>query len=393
MFDRPVTSLFAALTPQAPDPLLSLIALYREDTRPEKIDLGVGVYRDEDGHTPIMRAMKAAEQRLVDEQPTKSYLGPEGDVGFVALTARLAMGDLAAGLIGVQTPGGTGALRLAAALVQTARPGGTVWLGTPSWPIHAPIFESAGLTVRTYRHYDPATGGLAFEDLKAALLQARSGDVFLIHGCCHNPSGADPDADQWAEIARLTAERGVVPLIDLAYQGLGDGLDEDAAGARRVVAAVDEAIIAYSCDKNFGLYRERTGALFVKTAGAGEATRSNLHALARYMWSMPPDHGASAARIILDTPALTADWRAELDTVRERLNGVRQALAAAHPRLAPLSRQRGMFSLLPLTPDQVLAIRRDHAVYMAGSGRINIAGLTLGSVPRFVQAFDAVLSH
>jgi aromatic-amino-acid transaminase len=392
MSDLPVEGLFAALTPQAPDPLLSLIALYREDPRPQKIDLGVGVYRDEDGHTPIMRAMKVAEQKLVDEQPTKSYLGPEGDVGFVDLTARLALGSQAEGLVGVQTPGGTGGLRLAAALIQTARPGGTVWLGTPSWPIHAPIFESAGLTVRTYRHYDPATGGLAFEDLKQALQQAARGDVFLIHGCCHNPSGADPDADQWAEIARLVAERGVVPLIDLAYQGLGDGLDADAAGARMLVAAVDEALIAYSCDKNFGLYRERTGALFVKAAVSGTA-RSNLHVLARYIWSMPPDHGAAAARIILETPALNADWRAELDTVRERLNGVRQALAAAHPRLAPLGGQKGMFSLLPLTPDQVIAIRRDHAIYMAASGRINIAGLTLESVPRFVQAFDAVLSH
>ena len=392
MSDLPVEGLFAALTPQAPDPLLSLIALYREDPRPQKIDLGVGVYRNEDGHTPIMRAMKVAEQKLVDEQPTKSYLGPEGDVGFVDLTARLALGSQAEGLVGVQTPGGTGALRLAAALIQTARPGGTVWLGTPSWPIHAPIFESAGLTVRTYRHYDPATGGLAFEDLKQALQQAARGHVFLIHGCCHNPSGADPDAGQWAEIARLVAERGVVPLIDLAYQGLGDGLDADAAGARMLVAAVDEALIAYSCDKNFGLYRERTGALFVKAAVAGTA-QSNLHVLARYIWSMPPDHGAAAARIILETPALDADWRAELDTVRERLNGVRQALAAAHPRLAPLGEQKGMFSLLPLTPDQVIAIRRDHAVYMAGSGRINIAGLTLESVPRFVQAFDAVLSH
>jgi aromatic-amino-acid transaminase len=392
MFDRPVEGLFASLTAQAPDPLLSLIALYREDPRPQKIDLGVGVYRDEAGHTPIMRAMKMAEQKLVDEQPTKAYLGPEGDVGFVDLTARLALGSQAERLVGVQTPGGTGALRLAAALIQTARPGGTVWLGTPSWPIHAPIFESAGLTVRTYRHYDPAAGGLAFDDLKQALQQARGGDVFLIHGCCHNPSGADPDADQWAEIARLVAERGVVPLIDLAYQGLGDGLDEDAVGARRVVAAVDEALIAYSCDKNFGLYRERTGALFVKAAVA-ETARSNLHVLARYIWSMPPDHGAAAARIILETPILNADWRAELAAVRERLNGVRQALAAAHPHLAPLGGQKGMFSFLPLTPDQVSAIRRDHAVYMAGSGRINIAGLTLSSVPRFVQAFDAVLSH
>ncbi len=382
--------LFSALTPQAPDPLLSLIGLFRADERAHKLDLGVGIYRDETGATPVMRAMKAAERKLVDEQPSKSYLGPEGDVGFVRLSAELAMGEQASGLIGVQTPGGTGALRLAIALIRLARPDATVWLGTPSWPIHANILDSVGLKTRTYRHYDPATGAVDLDALGTALNEAQAGDVVLLHACCHNPSGADLSAGQWAEVTRLVTSRGLFPLIDMAYQGLGDSLDQDAAGARQLVAAAPEALVAYSCDKNFGLYRDRVGALFAKTAHA-EATESNLHGLARVFWSMPPDHGAAAARIILEDAGLKADWQAELDQMRERLNGVRQALAAAHPLLAPLARQRGMFSLLPLTPDQVARLRQDHAVYMAGSGRINLAGLTLETVPQFAKAFAAVL--
>ena len=271
-----------------------------------------------------------------------------------------------------------------------ARPDATVWLGTPSWPIHANILDSVGLKTRTYRHYDPATGAVDLDALGTALNEAQAGDVVLLHACCHNPSGADLSAGQWAEVTRLVTSRGLFPLIDMAYQGLGDSLDQDAAGARQLVAAAPEALVAYSCDKNFGLYRDRVGALFAKTAHA-EATESNLHGLARVFWSMPPDHGAAAARIILEDAGLKAAWQAELDQMRERLNGVRQALAAAHPLLAPLARQRGMFSLLPLTPDQVARLRQDHAVYMAGSGRINLAGLTLETVPQFAKAFAAVL--
>ncbi len=384
--------LFSGLRDQAPDPLLSLIALFSDDPRPEKLDLGVGVYRDESGRTPIMRAMKAAEQRLVAEQFTKAYLGPEGDVGFLAEIAKLALGGAADEVIGLQTPGGTGALRLAAALVAASRPGGVVWIGTPSWPIHAPIFESAGLKVRTYSHIDPSNDRFAFEAFARAIEASDPGDVFLFQGSCHNPSGADPDAGQWADIARTMALSGTVPLIDLAYQGLGDGLEEDAAGARRVLAHVEEGMVAYSCDKNFALYRDRTGALLVKDSATAETTRSNLHGLARYLWSMPPDHGAAAARIILQTPALEANWRAELDTARNRLKAMRLGLADAHPRLRAVGHQRGMFSLLPLSPSQVARMRDDHAVYMAGSGRINIAGLTGPDIPRLARAFDAVLS-
>ena len=384
-------TLFSTLKAQAPDPLLSLIGLYRADDRAHKLDLGVGIYRDDTGATPVMRALKKAEQKLVDEQPSKSYLGPEGDVGFVRLTADLSMGDQAEGLIGVQTPGGTGALRLACALIHEVKPATTVWLGTPSWPVHANILDSTGLSTRTYRHYDPATGAVDFEALLGALNQAKAGDVFLLHGCCHNPSGANLDAGQWAQVTDLTVSRGLFPLIDLAYQGLGDGLEQDAAGARQLVAAAPEALIAYSCDKNFGLYRDRVGALFAKTSQP-LAVESNLHGLARVFWSMPPDHGAAATRLILEDAVLTAEWKAELDEMRARLNDVRMALAMAHPALAPLAHQRGMFSILPLNPEQVGRMRSDHAVYMAGSGRINLAGLTLKTVPQFVSAFAAVLS-
>ena len=383
-------TLFSTLKAQAPDPLLSLIGLYRADERAHKLDLGVGIYRDETGATPVMKAMKKAEQKLVDEQSSKSYLGPEGDVGFVRLAAELAMGDQAESLVGVQTPGGTGALRLAFALIHMAKPDATVWLGTPSWPVHANILDSAGLKTRTYRHYDPATGLVDFEALTSAFNEAAEGDVVLLHGCCHNPSGANLSADQWAEVIQLITTRGLFPVIDLAYQGLGDSLVEDAAGARQLVAAVPEALIAYSCDKNFGLYRDRVGALFAKSAMA-DVVEGNLHGLARVFWSMPPDHGAAATRLILEDDALKAEWSAELDEMRARLNGVRMALAEAHPALKPLAHQRGMFSILPLNPEQVGLMRRDHAIYMAGSGRINLAGLTLKTVPQFVQAFATVL--
>ncbi|MEJ5022921.1 aminotransferase class I/II-fold pyridoxal phosphate-dependent enzyme [Ochrobactrum vermis] len=308
------------MTPEPADPLLSLIGLYNADPRPTKLDLGVGVYRDGNGLTPIYRAVKRAEQRLVDNQCSKAYLGPEGDPEFVRLIGRLAFRSGAKDLAGLQTPGGAGALRMAAGLIARARPGSTIWLGSPSWPAHAPIFAAEGLVVRTYRHFDPTTGAFAFDNLLDAIAGADARDIFLLHGCCHNPSGADPDESQWREVARRIAAKGVLPFVDLAYQGLGRGLDQDAAGARQVLSAVDEAVIAYSCDKNFSLYRDRTGAVFVKAGDAVAAARSNLHALARHMWSMPPDHGAAAVRIVLQTPELEEDWRNELAGVRKRLD-------------------------------------------------------------------------
>jgi aromatic-amino-acid transaminase len=389
----PARSLFAGLKAQAPDPLLSLIALYKNDPRPQKLDLGVGVYRDAAGDTPVFGAMKAAERVLLETQPTKAYLGPEGDFGFLEAIAPVVFGGGAAGegLFAVQTPGGTGALRLAAELANAGTPGARIWMGTPSWPIHAPIFRQAGMAVETFRYFDAATQRICFDEMMAALARVEAGDLVLLHGACHNPTGADLSLEQWAQVAALLSARGAVPLIDLAYQGLGAGLDEDAAGMRLVMEASDTAIVAYSCDKNFGLYRERTGALFVRARGHEDVVRSNILQLARCAWSMPPDHGAAAVRVILEDPALTAQWRAELDAMRTRLNQVRAALAKADPRLEPLREQHGLFALLPLSPVQVEAMRRDHAVYMAGSGRINIAGLRADTVQPFVQALDACL--
>ncbi len=387
--------MFQALRPQPPDGLLTLIGLFRDDPRNSKIDLGVGTYRNAAGVTPVVEAIKAAERILLDEQQTKAYLGPEGDGRFVDLLRPVAFGaaDAHAGrLVGVQTPGGSGALRLGGELIAAARPGATVWLGTPTWPNHRPVLEAAGLTVAEYRYFDPATQTLCFDDMHAALSAADPGDVVLLHGCCHNPTGAELDPAQWDVVAQLVAERELLPFLDLAYQGLGGGLEADAYGVRRVLAAVEEALVAYSCDKNFGLYRERTGALFAlaRDADAASVVFGNLLTLARVNWSMPPDHGAAAVRIVLDSPELSRLWRTELDGMCRRINAVRNALAAADPRLGFLSRQRGMFSMLPVTPETVATLRRDHGIYMAGSGRINLAGLQVADAGIFVDALRAV---
>lgn len=384
--------IFAGLTQQPPDGLLALIKAYNDDPRAEKIDLGVGVYRTEAGDTPVFRAVKTAEQILLQEQRSKGYLGPEGDLRFLELLQPLIFGPRAdEDLVAVQTPGGTGALRLAAALVNLGRPAATVWLGTPSWPNHAPIFTASGLRVATFRHLDPETQGVDYEGLIAALDQAAPGDLVVLHGCCHNPTGADLDATQWAAVAARLADRGLTPLIDLAYQGLAQGIDPDAAGLRSVMRQVPDVLVAYSCDKNFGLYRERTGALFARAHGLTSVVNSNILQLARGAWSMPPDHGAATVRLVLESSDLTADWTAELNGMRQRLTEVRTALASADSRLEPLRRQFGLFSNLPLSPNQVEAMRRDHAVYMAGSGRINIAGLNTHSIPTFVKAFQTVV--
>ena len=392
---RPAPTVFEGLRQQPADALLALIGLFRDDERAGKIDLGVGTYRDEGGGTPIMGAVKAAERRLAESQPTKAYLGPEGDPRFVELLRPIAFGaaDAHAGrLVGVQTPGGSGALRLGGELIAAARPGARAWLGTPTWPNHRPVLEAAGLTVVEYPYFNVATQSLRFDDMLNALSEAEPGDVALLHGCCHNPTGADLDEGQWEEVAALLAWRRVLPFIDLAYQGLGAGLEADARGARTVLDRVEEALVAYSCDKNFSLYRDRTGALFAlaRDPAAAEVVRGNLMALARVNWSMPPDHGAAAVRAVLESQELTHAWRAELEAMCARVNAVRQAVAAEDPRLAFLTGQRGMFSQLPIPPAAVAALRRDHGIYMAGSGRVNLAGLRTADAGAFVRALSAV---
>ena len=385
------------LEQQPPDALLALIALYREDTRADKIDLGVGVYRTGQGDTPVFGAIKAAERQLVEEQESKAYLGPEGDMGFVhALMPWIFGSDPTMGgrIEGMQTPGGTGAVRLAAALAKRAG-AGKVWMGAPSWPNHAQILQDLGLPYESFRHAAP-DGTADMDALRVVLRDAEPGEALLLHGCCHNPTGIDYTPDQWDEIAPLIARSGVLPILDLAYQGLGHGMEEDAYGIRKVLAEVPEAIIAYSCDKNFGLYRDRVGAVYVMGKEPGElpAILSNAYALARAAWSMPPDHGAAAVRIVLRDPELVAQWTDELDTMRARMRQVRARLAEAGTvgslDLTPLGHQNGLFSVLALSKEQVLQLREEHAIYMAGSGRINIAGLTMGNIDKFVRALAEV---
>jgi aromatic-amino-acid transaminase len=385
------------LDQQPPDALLALIKLHDADPRGDKIDLGVGVYRTGQGGTPVFGAIKAAEQKLVDEQDTKAYLGPEGDMGFVhALMPYVFGSDPTRGgrIEGMQTPGGTGAVRLALALAKRA--GATrVLMGAPSWPNHAQIVRDLDLELVTFAHATD-DGAANLDALKGALAPAAEGDTVLLHGCCHNPTGIDYTLEHWDEIAALLADSPVLPVIDLAYQGLGQGMEEDAYGARKVVDAVSEALIAYSCDKNFGLYRDRVGAFYARAKDAGDVGRilSNGHALARAAWSMPPDHGAAAVRLILRDPKLTTSWLDELEQMRTRIRQVRARLAEAgrigSVDLAPLGQQNGMFATLPLDKAQIETLRDEHGIYMAGSGRINIAGLTMGNLPKFVGALAAV---
>ncbi|MCJ2180964.1 amino acid aminotransferase [Novosphingobium album (ex Hu et al. 2023)] len=381
---------FSGLSARKPDALLALIALHEADRRPGKIDVGVGVYRDETDRTPVMRAVKAAEVRLADEQPTKAYLGADGDVQYTALLSDVVFGShrQEPRRFGLQTPGGTGALRLGAELIAHAAPDTRVWLGAPTWPNHAPIFEEARLKTATHPYFDMASGGIAFDAMIDALGDAAPGDVLLLHGCCHNPTGTQFTLAQWRELANLCNVRGLVPFVDLAYQGLGDGLEEDAAGVRQLLEAVPGALLAYSCDKNFGLYRERVGALWVQASAPGltELVRGNLLALARSLWSMPPDHGAAIVRTILEDSALVMQWRDELDAMRARINAVRKALAAQHPALDAIAGQRGLFSLLPVDADAVASMRDSHGIYMPANARLNLAGLNARNLVAFAEA-------
>ena len=372
------------------DSLLALIALCNADPRPEKIDVGVGVFRDGQGNTPILRVIKDAERILQQTQETKSYLGSAGDKRFAELIRPILLGDLADDdrIAGVQTPGGCGALRLGFELIATANPNARVLIGTPTWPNHPPIIRATGLQIVEYPYYDRENFMVRFDDMLAALDDARPGDVVLLHGCCHNPTGADLSMDEWAAVASVCAERKLLPFVDIAYQGFGRGLEEDAEGVRLMLRSCGEVIVAQSCDKNFSVYRDRVGSLFVKTASTDSTARAMAHVFqrAREMWSMPPDHGAAAVRIVLDTPELRQRWPDELAAMRDRINSVRERIASADPRLAYIGSQFGMFSMLPLSREQVLQLREKHAIYMADSGRFNIVGLSDDQVDRFTAA-------
>jgi aromatic-amino-acid transaminase len=386
------------LSAAAPDALLALIKLHAADNRADKIDLGVGVYRTGQGDTPVFAAIKEAERRLVESQDSKAYLGPEGDMAFVEALMPYVFGKddptMGGRIEGMQAPGGTGAVRLAVAIARAA--GVTkVHLGVPSWPNHAQILADLPLEVAPFDH-DCDDGTANVEAVLSVIREAGEGEALILHGCCHNPTGIDYTPAQWQEIAAALSTSRILPIIDLAYQGLGHGMEEDAAGMRTVLAAVPEALIAYSCDKNFGLYRDRVGAFYVMAREAGDlpAIMSNAAALARANWSMPPDHGAAAVRIVLEDPGLTAQWLDELDTMRTRMRQVRERVAAAgrigNLDLAAVGSQNGLFSMLALDKSQIARLRADHGVYMAGSGRINVAGLTQGNIDKFLAALGDV---
>jgi len=385
----------ADLPPVTSDSLLKLIALADADPRPEKIDVGVGVFRDAVGHTPILKVMKEAEQRLVDTQVTKAYLGSAGDKRFAELLRPILLGHHASDdrILGLQTPGGCGALRLGFELIATANPEARVLVGTPTWPNHPPIINAVRLGLTEYPYYERGQGAIRFEDMIAALEASEPGDVALLHGCCHNPTGADLNEGQWREVVRVVCDRRLTPLIDIAYQGFGRGLDEDAFGVRLMLDACDEVIIAQSCDKNFSVYRDRVGSLWIKTGSvdASKTAMAHVHQRAREMWSMPPDHGAAAVHIILEDPELHARWLVELTAIRDRINSVRQRIASADQRLAFIGRQFGMFSMLPLSKEQVLKLREDNAIYMADSGRFNVVGLGDDQIDRFTAAVIGAL--
>jgi aspartate/tyrosine/aromatic aminotransferase len=397
MLDQPITTgpgggahSLQTLPAIKSDSLLALIAMANADPRPDKIDVGVGVYRDGAGSTPILRAVKAAEQRLWQQQESKSYIGGFGDRRFTELLRQFLLGRHSGDerIMGLQTPGGCGALSLGFKLIAEATPGARVLVGTPTWPNHMPVIGAAGLEIARYGYYDREERRIRFEEMMTILDGARAGDVVLLHGCCHNPTGADLDEDQWADVARTIAHRGLLPFVDIAYQGLGVGLDEDAAGLHLLLDLCDEVVIAQSCDKNFGVYRDRVGSLHIKTARPASTALAMDHVaqIAREMWSMPPDHGAAAVRTVLEDEALTADWKAELSEMRARIARIRGQIAAADPRLAYIGDQFGMFSMLPLDEGQVRQLRETQGIYMADSGRFNVIGMADDAVPRFIAA-------
>jgi aspartate aminotransferase len=395
--------MFDSLPVLPPDSILGLAAACRADPNPDKVDLTLGVYMDETGLCPVFEAVQQAQQALVSEEQTKVYMPPQGDPDYLSGIRSLVFGEAGIANLGdrssaVQTPGGCGAVRLGAEVLHAASPDATVWVSDPTWPVHIPLMGSVGLQFKTYRYYSSDMKGLDFDAMLADLETAQAGDVVLLHGCCHNPSGVDPTLEQWGVLADLMSERQLLPMIDFAYQGMGAGLNEDAAGIRKLLERVPEMIIAVSSSKNIGLYRERAGAVvFVGgDARAAEAMASQAVSAARRVYSMPPAHGALLAGRVLSSPALRSAWEAELGQICERINGLRgqlqNALTTATKRdFGFIGTEHGMFSFLGLSVEQAQRLREEQSVYMLDSSRINIAGLNANNLGRVAEAVASVL--
>jgi len=392
---------FETLTAAPPDKILSLSVLYRNDARPTKMDLGVGVYKDSQGATVIMRAVRDAEKRLYESQTSKTYVGMAGDEGFNKAMLKLVFGEKAdlSRMFACQTAGGSGALRTIADLLVKARPDATVWLSDPTWVNHVPILKAAGLNIATYPYFDPASGTVKAEAMLKGLKQAKAGDIILVHGCCHNPTGANLTIEQWGLVADLLVERDLFPFIDLAYQGFGDGLEADAAAVRLLASKVPEMAVATSCSKNFSVYRDRVGAVILMGRDAESVKIAGSQALAttRVLYSMPPDHAAAAVRLILEDDTLRADWKSELEAMRLRMLNLRKGFAEALRRQSNTSRfdfiadHRGMFSRLGLTEAQVDRLRDEFGIYMVGDSRFNVAGLREDRLDDLAKAVVSVL--
>ena len=388
------------------DPILGLMGLFRADTDPRKVDLGVGVYRDDQGHTPILSCVRRAEQAVLGRQATKSYVGPTGNIGFNQAMAQLVLGEghpaLASDRVrSIQAPGGCGALRLGAELFRSAQPETVVYVSTPTWANHIPLVSGCGLKLERYPYYDPATGGVKFDAMLGTLEGLPPRSVVLLHASCHNPTGADLGEGQWRELLDLFRRRSLLPFIDIAYQGLGTGVAEDAFGIRLFCAELPEVAVAVSCSKNFGLYRERTGCLHVvsESPTTGDAILTHLVRIARSIYSMPPDHGAAIVHEILEDPAGREQWIDEVTAMRKRMTGLRHQLVKQLARSCPqrdfgfIAAQRGMFSFLGVDTAQVRALREQHHVYMTDDSRINIAGLCADNLEYFAQAVARVLRN
>ena len=393
--------MFESLQPASADPILGLIAEYRNDLRTEKIDLGVGVYRTTEGNTPVLQVVKRAEQTLIDEQDSKAYIGTAGAADFNAVMQELIFGESSPAdrLVTIQAPGGSGSLRVAAGMILRASPTASVWVSEPTWANHAPLLAGAGLNLKSYPYYDALNHVIKADDMLSMLKDAPAGDVVLLHACCHNPSGLDLSNNEWCALTDVIVDRNLIPFIDIAYQGFADGLDEDAFCIRHMAEHVPEMIVSSSCSKNFGLYRDRVGTLSMLAAdsAARDVVDSQVNNIVRTIYSVPPDHGAAVVSLILNDAELRSAWVIELAEMRERLKNMRIMLNDALVLRAPkhdfshLVRATGMFCFLGISAEQVLRLKKDFGIYMVDSSRINVAGITPGNVNYLADSIVATL--
>ena len=396
--------MFETLPALSPDPILGLSAAFKKDPNPHKIDLGVGVYKDELGNTPILDSVAQAQQLLLASETSKVYITPQGNQGFIDGMLRLLLGDDSSALASkrvaaVQAPGGCGALRILAELLMRIDKDTTVWVSDPTWANHIPLLGDAGLTLKTYPYFDKDTATIKFDEMMDCLSKVGSKDVVLLHGCCHNPTGADLSKQQWQELAALAAKVGFLPFVDTAYQGFGDGIEEDTYGLRVLVDSVEEVIVAASCSKNFGLYRERVGlaAIICKDERVKDIAQSQIQSVARGIYSMPPSYGGALVDIILNNQNLYNVWESEVNAMRLRMANLRELLVTnlhqqnVNKDFSFINSQKGMFSFLCIPPQQVQLLRNEHSVYFVDSSRVNIAGINHNNVEALAKAIAITL--